>query len=883
MKLLCNNLSQEFCYWRNFVKIAIFLVVILGSISIFSNQIKAEGTKTASPSPNSCTALSLLPSRQNGDYLNCGESNRIYFRITDYQTEKLFYGFDWQEYGGGTLKNMYIKIFAPDGSLAAGPLQLPSSGAGFIDSYTKAVTGPIIGQTNLSGYLPLIFNPKSNGEYWIELYRSLTKGKTQTLNKVWSYSPYFDLTIATDAGEVHNGRVHCGKWGFIAIQPQTFANDPLASGSPVLYPITDDGVVYKISFQDGFEPIDFTVAMTWYGIVNTGNWLKDRISRNDVVSPSLNGGYPIFLNPPDPKVYKYATLPPKPTFANPGIIGCYPGPYTIRFYLSQSGDCRLLLDMNGVSGYQANTTDQMIDIPNCKQGLNTYVWDGKDGFGNVVSASTEIGVSLIYNSGRGNLPIYDAEINKGGFNIACIAPINIDHIKIYWDDSHLTKIGISLKNNLNNLTGAGLYNSVIGSITPAHAWNGDGNFSQTIPAPAVNKNDEDYFQANDFGNVRTINSWFWGVELSSFSMTKITCVSIEGTVWDKSFGKVDPIGTNAGGLNVILVDPATYTIFASAPVNADGTYELAHCPINGANMPLILSTTPGIEGMKAPVASLPAQWTYWNSNTFTVSTQTKSLSHVDFNIMLISKSSYIEGFVKDKKTLNVWANATIFLYNKLDQKVYIAKTDKQGYFKIKIRIPFDGVIKAIDKSTISDCLILSAVHFQQDSIQKISRDLLLEKLFIGKVLKINNIHYNFDKWNIRTDARPILDSIVTLMKTYPIKIELSSHTDSRGSDAYNDRLSQRRAEAATNYIVQNGIDPSRIVAKGYGKRHLLFISKNGIPCTEAENAANRRTEFKVIGVISIENQENTIDPNLFRNGEQLDRNALPADFFEPCQ
>jgi outer membrane protein OmpA-like peptidoglycan-associated protein len=161
--------------------------------------------------------------------------------------------------------------------------------------------------------------------------------------------------------------------------------------------------------------------------------------------------------------------------------------------------------------------------------------------------------------------------------------------------------------------------------------------------------------------------------------------------------------------------------------------------------------------------------------------------------------------------------------------------------------------------------------------------LLLEKFFIGKVLKLNNIHYNFDKWNIRADARPILDSIVTLMKTYPVRIELSSHTDSRGSDAYNDHLSQRRAEAATNYIVKNGIDPSRIVVKEYRKSHLLFISKHGSPCSAAENAGNRRTEFKVIGVIPIENQQNIIDPNHYKNGERLDRNALPADFFEPCQ
>ena len=81
-----------------------------------------------------------------------------------------------------------------------------------------------------------------------------------------------------------------------------------------------------------------------------------------------------------------------------------------------------------------------------------------------------------------------------------------------------------------------------------------------------------------------------------------------------------------------------------------------------------------------------------------------------------------------------------------------------------------------------------------------------------------------------------------------ITIELSSHTDSRGKDDYNMKLSQKRAEAAVAYIVSKGIDQSRITAKGYGESKPKNKCKNGVKCTEAEYAKNRRTEFKVTKV-----------------------------------
>ncbi|OPZ96028.1 MAG: Photosystem I P700 chlorophyll a apoprotein A2 [Bacteroidetes bacterium ADurb.Bin408] len=128
-------------------------------------------------------------------------------------------------------------------------------------------------------------------------------------------------------------------------------------------------------------------------------------------------------------------------------------------------------------------------------------------------------------------------------------------------------------------------------------------------------------------------------------------------------------------------------------------------------------------------------------------------------------------------------------------------------------------------------------------------ELVLDKIIIGKTYAIKNIFYNFDKYDIREDAKPELDNIVNIMIENPkIKIELGSHTYSRGTHSYNDWLSQKRAESAVVYIISKGIDPSHIIAKGYGETELLNNSADGAKCSDEEHQMNRRTEFKITGV-----------------------------------
>jgi hypothetical protein len=113
-------------------------------------------------------------------------------------------------------------------------------------------------------------------------------------------------------------------------------------------------------------------------------------------------------------------------------------------------------------------------------------------------------------------------------------------------------------------------------------------------------------------------------------------------------------------------------------------------------------------------------------------------------------------------------------------------------------------------------------------------------------------------------------------------VELGSHTDSRGTFAYNDALSQRRAESAVAYIVSKGIDPSRITAKGYGEHQLLNKCADGVPCSKEEHQANRRTEVKVL-IGQPADMPTGFDPSEYSNGAVIEPNKLPADFFDKCK
>lgn len=116
-----------------------------------------------------------------------------------------------------------------------------------------------------------------------------------------------------------------------------------------------------------------------------------------------------------------------------------------------------------------------------------------------------------------------------------------------------------------------------------------------------------------------------------------------------------------------------------------------------------------------------------------------------------------------------------------------------------------------------------------------------------KPIVLNNIYYDFNKWNIRKEAEPDLEMLLDFIKlNNNVIVELSSHTDARGDDEYNLELSQKRAQSAVDWLIVNGVDPNNIKPVGYGETMPVNECSNDVKCSEEAHQKNRRTEFRVL-------------------------------------
>ncbi|NJW53929.1 OmpA family protein [Salinimicrobium oceani] len=113
-----------------------------------------------------------------------------------------------------------------------------------------------------------------------------------------------------------------------------------------------------------------------------------------------------------------------------------------------------------------------------------------------------------------------------------------------------------------------------------------------------------------------------------------------------------------------------------------------------------------------------------------------------------------------------------------------------------------------------------------------------------QIAGVGNIYFDFDKATIKAESEPTLNKVAEIMKNFPtLRIEIGSHADARGSDSYNMKLSQRRAEATLEYLVNKGIDRSRLTAIGFGETKPLNDCTKPTGCTNEQYARNRRSEF----------------------------------------
>lgn len=184
---------------------------------------------------------------------------------------------------------------------------------------------------------------------------------------------------------------------------------------------------------------------------------------------------------------------------------------------------------------------------------------------------------------------------------------------------------------------------------------------------------------------------------------------------------------------------------------------------------------------------------------------------------------------------NVIGNDFNFLLD-ADHK-YRVVVSKEGYYP-DTTVSFNTV-GLLDSYTVKKTVTLKPLPPKEDEG--------IEIVEANKPIRLNNIYYDFAKWDILPDAEDDLGYLKTLMDDYPdMVIELSSHTDSRGNGPYNQNLSQKRAQSAKNWLVAEGINTQRIKAVGYGESVVTNQCVDGVRCSESEHRINRRTEFKII-------------------------------------
>ncbi|MEJ1221479.1 OmpA family protein [Sediminicola sp. 1XM1-17] len=170
--------------------------------------------------------------------------------------------------------------------------------------------------------------------------------------------------------------------------------------------------------------------------------------------------------------------------------------------------------------------------------------------------------------------------------------------------------------------------------------------------------------------------------------------------------------------------------------------------------------------------------------------------------------------------------------------------DLEGKTKYTIKVSQDTYFDQEQQVTTKDNELINI----DISIKKL-KDLIAIENGIRK-LKTDMIYFDFDKFNIRSDASLELDKVVNVMNEYPeMVIKIESHTDSRGNDVYNKYLSDRRAKSTRDYIISKGIDAARIEsAIGYGEEQLINECKNGVRCSGTKHELNRRSEIIIVNM-----------------------------------
>ena len=183
--------------------------------------------------------------------------------------------------------------------------------------------------------------------------------------------------------------------------------------------------------------------------------------------------------------------------------------------------------------------------------------------------------------------------------------------------------------------------------------------------------------------------------------------------------------------------------------------------------------------------------------------------------------------------------------NKATRESRIVTTDLAGEFIMDLLPGQELELQTTKDGWLNETVDLSTIG--QRTSKTYDMDVALIPIEMDRPIVVNNIYYDYDKWDIRSDAAIELMKLARLFNDNPeYHFELSSHTDSRASDTYNLLLSEARAKSAVDFLVRQGVDPTRLKAKGHGESRLVNHCKDNVQCSEELHQQNRRTEFRIM-------------------------------------
>lgn len=214
----------------------------------------------------------------------------------------------------------------------------------------------------------------------------------------------------------------------------------------------------------------------------------------------------------------------------------------------------------------------------------------------------------------------------------------------------------------------------------------------------------------------------------------------------------------------------------------------------------------------------------------------------------------IEGIVTDNKTNEVLKESKVILFSNSGVKLETITDNLGAYSFENIMCDESYLIRAEKTGYISDEKRFKTPINKQELVINLELENDIQKISpcddLSKTLDIPIIYFDFDKYDIRYDAKVELQKVFAVLNQYPtMEIDIRSHTDCRGSYSYNETLSNNRAQSTRKYLISKGIAANRITAKGYGESQLLnncnCEDKNASSCSESEHNKNRRSEFIV--------------------------------------